>query len=111
MLPEHEVTAIAESYAAQYYGEAHGGDYTLVKIAEVSDPPGTYFGVTYAPAVSLTGDAGFFVSGSDGRITQLNSGEYFAELYTLSRAALAVTPAEVVRRVMLAKQAGNDAAV
>jgi len=69
MLSDDELTAIAKTYSHQY---AAGNALSIPN--KIADPPGLYFRIAYL--YEQTGDAGFFVSRTDGRIVTLGSGSF-----------------------------------
>jgi hypothetical protein len=106
MLNDDELLRVAEAYARQQYGEVHGDDYTLVKAADIVEPPGAHFYAQYPPAVHLTGDGGFFVARADGHVTPLGAGELMRAAWELGSPPASVSRVEIVRRVMLARRRG-----
>jgi hypothetical protein len=66
---------IAARHAEGFYVPRGGPGYTLSLRARLQHPPGGYFLVAYPSPLATTGDGGFFVSLSNGRIVHLGSGD------------------------------------
>jgi hypothetical protein len=76
MLNDEELSSIADLHARAHYSAVLGTGFTLRKHLQLTDPAGAYF--TAVPSSGfLIGDGGFFVSGLDGRVVHLGSGEFF----------------------------------
>jgi hypothetical protein len=107
MLNDDELDRIAEAYARRRYGEGHGDDYTLIKIAQISDPPGAHFFARYPPAGALIGDGGFFVSRVNGHVTPLGSGDFArARIRWMQlHGPVMEDPPELLQMVMIEKDA------
>lgn len=78
MLSEEELVSVAEAYARQHYGRAHGDHYKLERLADLAEPAGVHFGAAYPPGHELLGDGGFFVMRCDGVVIPLGSGDFDA---------------------------------
>ena len=111
MLSEDELSSLAQAYAQERYGCGIGSGYTVLKAAELSDPPVAFFSVQFPAGEELTGDGGFFISISDGQVTGLGSGDWVRAWHEVRAANPETLPGpesgsspELLRRIVLNRQ-------